>query len=68
MTEDKARKIFNEEMPFRVIERIEKRRNGYLIVAYGREVGPLDVSGTVFFVDMFGNVRKLSISEIIKML
>ncbi len=62
MTEDKARKIFNEEMPFRVIER------GYLIVAYGREVGPLDVSGTVFFVDMFGNVRKLSFSEIIKML
>ena len=68
MTEDKARKIFNEEMPFRVIERIEKRRNGYLIVAYGREVGPLDVSGTVFFVDRICNVRKLSIEETIKMM
>lgn len=68
MTEDKARKIFNEEMPFRVIQSIEKKRKGYLIIAYDKDVGPLDVSGTVFLVNRFGNVRRLSIEETIKMM
>ena len=68
MTEDKARKIFNDELPFRVIQSIVKKRKGYLIVAYDKNVGPLDQSGTVFLVDRFGNVRKLSIEETIKMM
>ena len=68
MTEDQAREVFSRELPNRVIAHIEKTRKGYLLNAYDREVGPTDVSGTAFLVKKDGRIRKLSISEYVKLI
>lgn len=68
MTEAMVRDIIHKEMPNRVISSIEKIPRGYLVFAYDRDVGPLDVSGTAFFVRNNGYTRKLSISELVRLM
>lgn len=67
MTESEARKIISEELPDREIESIEKKSNGYFVVAYGKKAGPGDSSGTTFMVNDDGSVDKLSVFDMLMM-
>lgn len=67
MTENEARKIISNELPDREIESIEKKSNGYFVVAYDKKVGPGDISGTTFMVNNDGSVDKLSVFDMLAM-
>lgn len=67
ITEKEARKAIVEEMPNRVVGTVEKREDGYLISAYDKDVGPMDMSGSMFFVSNDGQLRKMSVIDMFEL-
>lgn len=68
MTESEVREIVRKELPDREIGSIEKKLGGYLVSAYDKDVGPMDMSGTLFKVSNNGKIHKLSLDECFKIL
>lgn len=67
MTEAEAKIILHKNCPNRVIDTIEKRPDGYFISAYDKKVGPGDVSGGTFLITNDGNIKKLSVFDMLGM-